>query len=126
MSKKIILTFILAVIVGFIGGLQGNAGSLYMLGGLMALGIVDSQKIAAGTTLLVTALPITIGSAYEYYKHGDVDVLTAFILCFVGFIFSILGSKFNYLISQKTTEYSIAITMAIGSIYFFWSAYYMD
>jgi len=123
--RKLILTFILAAVVGVIGGLQGNAGSVYILTGLMAFGIIKSQRKAAGTTLLFTALPVTLGGAYQYYKKGDVDIKTALILTVVAFIFSIFGSKLNYLISPQITEYSIAVTMGICSLYYFYIAYQM-
>ena len=126
MYNKFFLTFILAAIVGFIGGLQGNAGSVYLLAGLLALGISKDQKEAAGTTLLFTALPITLGSAYEYYKQGNIDVHIAIILCIVGFIFSTLGAQMNYRLTTKFIEYSMGVTMGLSAIYFFWRAYHLD
>ena len=126
MYNKFFLTFILAAIVGFIGGLQGNAGSVYLVTGLLALGIANNQREAAGTTLLFTALPITLGSAYEYYKRGHIDVHIAIILCIVAFVFSTLGAQMNYKLTAKFTEYSMAVTMGLSAIYFFWRAYQMD
>ena len=121
--KKYILAFLLAAVIGLIGGLQGTAGSVYILTGLLFFDIVASQKMAAGTTLLYTSLPVTIGAAYEYYKRGDLDLKIAAILIPTGFIFAILGGRLNYLIPKQYTLYSIAIMMLMSSIFFFRKAY---
>ena len=49
--NKYILTVILSVFVGLLGGIQGNTGAIYILTGLLMLGIVKNQAVAAGTTL---------------------------------------------------------------------------
>jgi len=122
--QRYILTFLLAAIIGIIGGLQGNAGSVYILTGLLLLEIVKSQKTAAGTTLLYTSVPITIGAAYEYYKRGNVDYKIAAILIPTGFIFAILGGKLNYLIPKKYTLYSTGFLMILSAIFFIRKGYY--
>jgi len=121
--QRYILAFLLAAVIGLIGGLQGNAGSVYILTGLLLFNIVSSQKIAAGTTLLYTSLPITIGAAYEYYKRGDLDLKIAAVLIPTGFLFSIFGAKLNYLIPKQYTLYSIGIMMFLSSIFFIRKGY---
>jgi uncharacterized membrane protein YfcA len=121
--KKYILTFILAAIVGIIGGLQGNAGSVYILTGLLLFNIVSTQRMAAGTTLLYTSVPLIIGAAYQYYKKGDIDFKLAGILIVTAFFFSILGAKLNYIIPQKYTLYSTSIMLFLSSLFFFRKAY---
>ena len=116
--KKYLLTFILAAIVGLLGGIQGAAGSVYILAGLLALGIVETQRQAAGTTLLYTSIPLTLAAAYEYYKKGSVDLTIAAILIPTALIFSILGAKVNFLIPPKITTLSIGVTTLLTSIYF--------
>ena len=120
---KLIWTVILGSIVGLIGGLQGNAGSVYILTGLLVFNIVNSQKLAAGTTLLYTSVPLTLGAAYQYYKKDKVDLKIAGILIVSSFIFSILGAKLNFLIPTYWTLCSIGFTMMLSSIYFYRKAY---
>jgi uncharacterized membrane protein YfcA len=117
--RKYLLTFILAAIVGFIGGLQGAAGSVYILAGLLAFGIIDTQKEAAGTTLLYTSIPLTIAAAYEYHKKGKVNFKIAAVLIPTALVFSIVGAKSNFLVSSKITTLSIALTTFLTSAYFF-------
>ena len=121
--NQYILTFILAAVVGTIGGIQGQAGSLYILVGLLLLGILKTQEEAAGTTLLYTSVPVTIGAAYEYYKNGKVDLKLSGILIVTAFSFAILGAKLNKYLSEKVVSYSIAIMTLLSSFYFFHRAY---
>tara|TARA_B100000925_G_C21817121_1_gene391267 strand:- start:342 stop:731 length:390 start_codon:yes stop_codon:yes gene_type:complete len=124
--QKYILTFLLAAVVGLLGGIQGQAGSLYVLTGLLMLGIVKTQSEAAGTALLYTSVPLTIGAAYEYYRQGKVNLKIAAILIFTAFSFAYLGAKINPMISPKVIEYSIAVMTLLSSIYFFKRAYFDD
>jgi uncharacterized membrane protein YfcA len=124
--QKYILTFLLAAVVGLIGGIQGQAGSLYILTGLLMLGIVKTQSEAAGTALLYTSVPITIGAAYEYYNQGKINLKIAAILIFTAFTFEYVGAKINPLISSKVIEYSIAVMTLLSSVYFFKRAYFEE
>jgi uncharacterized membrane protein YfcA len=120
---KYIKTFILAAIVGLLGGIQGQAGALYILSGLLMFDIVKSQEVAAGTALLYTSIPVTIGAAYEYYKRGKIDFTLSFILIPTVIVFSMLGARINPSIPKKYILYSIGITSFIVSMYFFFKAY---
>ena len=116
--QKFVLTVLLGAIVGLLGGIQGNAGSLYVMTGLLILGIVDSQRKAAGTTLLFTSVPLTLAAAYTYYEKGDVDLPIAALLIGTAIVFSFLGAKLNYFIPEKYVLYSIFITTLLSSGYF--------
>ena len=65
-KEKIIATIILGVIVGILGGWQGQSGSIYILMGLLAFGIVEDEHTAAGTALLYTSVPVSLGATYLY------------------------------------------------------------
>jgi uncharacterized membrane protein YfcA len=123
LSLKIIKTLILGISVGLLGGIQGQAGALYILTGLLMFNIVDNQKMAAGTALLYTSIPVTIGAAYEYYKRKEIDWTVSLILIPTVIIFSTLGAKINPLIPKKYTLYSIAVSSLIITIYFFYKGY---
>ena len=124
MNIRYFKTFILAAVVGLLGGIQGQAGSLYILSGLLMFNIVKSQDIAAGTALLYTSIPVTLGAAYEYYKRGKMDLNISLILIPTVIVFSVIGAKLNPYIPKKYTLYSIGLTSLIISIYFFYKGYY--
>lgn len=116
--QKYILSVLLGSVVGILGGLQGNAGSLYVLTGLLLLGIVDDQRKAAGTTLIFTSVPLTLAAAYAYYQKGDVDLPIAGTLIVTAVAFSYIGAKLNYLIPEKYVLFSIFVATLLSSIYF--------
>ena len=120
---KLIKTFILALIVGFIGGIQGQAGTLYILSGLLMFNIVSDARTAAGTALLYTSIPVTFGAAYEYHKRKQIDWKVSLILIPTVIIASIMGAKINPLISEKYILYSIGVSSMIATLYFFNKAY---
>ena len=122
-SYKIATTVILGIVVGILGGWQGQAGALYILTGLMVFNIVKNQHVAAGTALLYTSVPISLGAAYQYYKNDSIDWEAAMILIPTVFIFSILGAKINFIIHEKITILSIAFTSLLITIYYFYRAH---
>ena len=116
---RYILAAILASIVGVIGGIQGNAGTVYLLAGLLLFKIVETQQQAAAITLVYTSVPLTLGAAWEFHKRGKLDYKIAAICILFGFTFSILGARLNFLISEKNVVLSTAILMLISSGIFF-------
>ena len=122
-SYKIATTVILGIVVGILGGWQGQAGALYILTGLMVFNIVKNQHVAAGTALLYTSVPISLGAAYQYYKNDSIDWEAAMILIPTVFIFSILGAKINFIVHEKITILSIAFTTLLITIYYFYKAH---
>lgn len=110
---------ILASIVGLIGGIQGNAGSIYLLTGLLFFNIVKTQQEAAAITLLYTSIPITLGAALEFCYKGKLDYKLAIICIIFGFLFSIVGAKLNFYISQKNVILSTSILLLFSSGVFF-------
>ena len=122
-SYKIATTVILGIVVGILGGWQGQAGALYILTGLMVFNIVKNQHMAAGTALLYTSVPISLGAAYQYYKNDSIDWEAAMILIPTVFIFSILGAKINFIVHEKITILSIAFTTLLITIYYFYKAH---
>jgi uncharacterized membrane protein YfcA len=122
-SYKIATTVILGIVVGILGGWQGQAGALYILTGLMVFNIVKNQHVAAGTALLYTSVPISLGATYQYYKNDSIDWEAAMILIPIVFIFSILGAKINFIVHEKITILSIAFTTLLITIYYFYKAH---
>lgn len=116
---RYILAAILASIVGIVGGIQGNAGTVYLLAGLLLFNIVKTQQEAAAITLLYTSVPLTLGAAWEFYSRGKLDYWLAGVCIIFGFLFSIVGARLNFLISEKNVVLSTAILMLISSGIFF-------
>jgi len=115
---KYTLAVLIGSLVGFIGGFQGIAGGFYISALLIMLGIADSQRKAAGTTLLAILFPISLGAVFEYWKSGDIDVAVALIITFFYIIFATLGAKVNKQFEEHISLFSLAILLALTSVYF--------
>ena len=119
MLKKYILATIIGSVVGFLGGLQGIAGAFYISALLLSFGVLNTQRLAAGTTLLAILPPISLGAVYSYWQSGDVDVGVAVIIAITYSVMSYFGAKYNERISQKHVLLSLAVLLFFTSIYFF-------
>lgn len=53
-----------------------------------------SQHLATGTTVAVLLPPIGLAAAFEYYRHGNVDVRAAAILAVTMFVGGWVGAYF--------------------------------
>jgi uncharacterized protein len=121
MLKKYLLAAIIGSLVGFLGGLQGIAGAFYISALLLSFGVLNTQRLAAGTTLLAILPPISLGAVYSYWKSGDIDVGIAAIIAITYSIMAYFGALYNKKISEKHVLLSLAVLMFFTSIYFFHS-----
>lgn len=115
---KYIIAALIGSSVGFIGGLQGIAGGFYISMLLLATGLVETQRMAAGTTLLAIVFPLSIGAVYEYYKTGDIDTIPGLIITFFYIIFATIGGRYNAVIDEKWIVLSLGSLLMLTSFYF--------
>jgi uncharacterized membrane protein YfcA len=84
----------------FIGLTSGVTAGIFGIGGgvIIVPALVYwagfSQHLATGTTLAVLLPPIGLAAAYEYYRHGNVDIRAAIILAATMFFGAWLGAYF--------------------------------
>jgi uncharacterized membrane protein YfcA len=122
--KKYILSAVIGILVGFIGGLQGIAGGFYISLLLLLFDITKSQRKTAGTTLLAVVFPLSIGALYEYWKTNDIDIVVGLIITFFYMIFAWVGAKYNKKIQEKYIYLSLSILLFLTSIYFLYKYKY--
>jgi len=123
MTSEIILTILIGSLAGLSGGALGQSGAEVMLPGLLILGLVPDFKTAAGTVLLAIIPPISLLAVMEYYKRGQVKVLTSVILFITYFFLAFAGAYLTRDISNKSLEYITGAYFLVISIFFFWNAY---
>lgn len=116
---KYITAAVIGIVVGFIGGFQGIAGGFYISTFLLISGLAETQRMAAGTTLLAIVFPLSIGAVYEYWKSGDVDIYSGLIIAFCYMIFAWLGAKTTNMVEEKYNVLSLAFLLLLTSGYFF-------
>ena len=114
-----ILSALIGIVVGFIGGIQGIAGGFYISLLLLMFNITKTQRETAGTTLLAIVFPLSIGALWEYYKSNDINIVVSLIVTFFYIIFAWLGAKLNKYISEKYIYLSLSILLFLTSIFYF-------
>jgi len=122
--KKYILSLLLGGVAGIMGGFLGTSGAFTILPGLLLLGIVDTQKKAAGTTLITILFPLSILAAIEYYKKGNVDVKVGLVITFAYMIAAWFGGKIANLdlLTESTTQKIVAGYLLLVACYFFYKS----
>lgn len=118
-----ILTIILGLVAGILGGALGQSGAEIMLPGLLILGIVPDFKTAAGTVLLTILPPLSILAILEYYKRGQLNLEVALILMISYFFAAYIGAYATKNISDSSLEYAASIYFFIIGTFFLWNAY---
>ena len=76
---------------GIAAGLFGIGGGVILVPALVYWAGF-TQHGATGTTLAVLLPPVGLAAAYEYYRHGNVDVRAAILLAATMFIRAWLGA----------------------------------
>jgi len=120
---RIILTVVIGLISGVIGGSLGQVGSFVILPGLLITGVIGDFKTAVGTILFAMLPPVSILAVVEYYKNKKIDIPIGIILC----ISYLISSKFGAIINKKHTSeelmYATSVLFFIVGIYFFINAH---
>jgi uncharacterized membrane protein YfcA len=116
-----LLTAILGIFSGIIGGSVGTSGSNVIIPGLIMFKISPNYQTAVGTTLLTILPPLSIGAVYSYWKKKKIQLDISIILMISYSIAAFLGAyiALNY-VSGKTLSLLYAIYLLLISIYFFY------
>lgn len=121
--NKTILTILLGLTAGLVGGSLGQSGAEFMLPGLLILGIVPDFKTAVGTVLLSIIFPISLLAVFVYYQRKQVMVATSITLIISYFIAAYFGAYFSKDITNSILQYACGVYFLIISCFFFWNAY---
>ena len=116
-----IITAILGIISGIIGGSVGTSGSNVIIPGLIMFKISPNYQTAVGTTLLTILPPLSIGAVYSYWKKKQIQLDISVILMITYAIAAFLGAYIAlHYVSGKTLSLCYAIYLLMISVYFFY------
>ena len=74
----------LGVVIGFLSGIVGLGGGILVVP-ILRYGFGYTQTMAQGTSVAMLLPPIGILAAYQYWKHGQMNITVGLLLA-VGFI----------------------------------------
>jgi len=120
---RTLLTIILGLVSGVIGGAFGLGGSFIMMPGVLLLNIIPDYKTAVGTILFSLLPPVSILAVIEYYKRKQVDIKVGMILFVTYMIAAYFGAFINKAYSKKVLEFWTGIVFLLIAIYFFFESY---
>jgi uncharacterized membrane protein YfcA len=78
-DSSAVLLIAIGVVAGVLSGIFGIGGGVVIVPALIYLAGFRQHQ-ATGTSLAVLLPPIGIAAAYEYYRHGNVDIRAAGII----------------------------------------------
>ena len=106
---------ILGIVAGMLSGLIGVGGGVIIVPALVFL-FKLSQHRAQGTTLALMVPPIGLLAAWTYYKHGDVDLRVAGLICAGFFLGGYLGALGASRLSNAMLERVFGAALFVISI----------
>lgn len=119
-TMPVLFYALLGLIAGAFSGLVGIGGGIIIVPALVFLAGF-SQQMAQGTTLALLVLPIGLLGAWEYHKHGYVDIKVAAMVC-LGFVLgSLIGAKLAVVLPTVVLKRVFGATLLlIGAKMLFW------
>jgi len=116
----LLITSIIGLSAGILGGLMGIGGGVIMIPALIYL-LKFNQHLAQGTTLAAMIPPIGILAAYEYYKSGNVNIPVAITLALGFVIGGYFGGKIAVSLDNETLRRFFGIILFIMSLHIIFS-----
>lgn len=120
-TTTIILIIITGLAAGILGSLVGIGGGIVVVPALLAMSALIpgmNPKMATGTSLAMLLPPIGILGVMQYYKHGNVNLTVAGLLC-VGFVFGgYIGGRWANTIDKDTLKKIFAVFLLLISLKF--------
>ena len=124
---RIILTILIGIITGIIGGATGLGGAFLIVPAFYLLGVIPDYSKNIGTTLFSLLFPISILAVLEYAKNDDVDYKLGLVLTVAYILFSYLGSLINIFLKKEKKLYILiyfsAFILILCGMYFAYGAY---
>jgi uncharacterized membrane protein YfcA len=100
---------------GVLSGLFGIGGGVVIVPALIFLARMEPQA-ATGTSLAALLLPVGALGAYEYYKHGQLNILAAALIALGLFLGAGVGARFSMQLSGVALRRAFAVFLALIAI----------
>ncbi len=110
-----LIVLAIGLAAGVLGGFFGVGGGVLIVPALVLL-LGLEQHTAVGTSLGALLPPVGILGAYEYYKHGHLDITFAILLGAGLLLGGYFGARIAVTLSGLTLRRAFAIFLIIVSV----------
>ena len=118
---QIIGLLITGLLAGVMSGLLGIGGATIVIP-ILVLIYGLNQHIAQGTTLAMMIPPIGLLAAWQYWKHGNVNIGWAALLCIGFFVGGLIGALFAHQLPELALRRIFGIFFLVIALrLIFWS-----
>ena len=118
---EIAKVLVLGLSAGVLSGMFGIGGGLVIVPILIIFFGFD-PKTAVGTSLFALLLPTGLLGVLEYYRRGEMRMLTGFLIALGLFCGAYFGARITGAISAATMKRAYGVFLILVAIYFFWSS----
>lgn len=100
---------------GLLSGLFGIGGGVLIVPALLLVGRMQ-PAMATGTSLGALLLPVGALGAWEYYRHGHVNVRAALLVALGLLIGAYFGARFAQGVDPATAKRAFAVFLLVVSV----------
>lgn len=118
---EVVKVLALGLSAGVLSGMFGIGGGLVIVPILIVFFDFD-PKTAVGTSLLALLLPTGLLGVFEYYRRGEMRILTGFLIALGLFCGAYFGARLTGSISAATMKRAYGVFLILVAVYFFWSS----
>jgi uncharacterized membrane protein YfcA len=112
MRRMSLLFLLIGLAAGLLSGLFGIGGGILIVPMLLLAGKMDPAT-ATGTSLGALLLPVGALGAWEYYRHGHVNVTAALLIALGIFVGAYFGARFAQGLDPTTAKRAFAVFLVL-------------
>ncbi len=105
----------IGIVAGILAGMFGIGGGIVIVPALISL---DRMKVemATGTSLAALLLPVGLLGAWEYYKKGLINPLSAVLIALGLFVGAWFGARLSLSISSRQLQRAFAVFLLLVAV----------
>lgn len=116
-----ILFVVIGLLAGVLSGMFGIGGGIVIVPALLLIAKM-SPLTATGTSLGALLLPVGALGAWEYYRHGNIEIKASLLIALGLFAGAWFGAKVAHSVGDATIKRAFAVFLVIVAGRIWWTA----
>jgi len=116
-----ILFVVIGLLAGVLSGMFGIGGGIVIVPALLLIAKM-SPLTATGTSLGALLLPVGALGAWEYYRHGNIEIKASLLIALGLFAGAWFGAKIAHSVGDATIKRAFAVFLVIVAGRIWWTA----